>query len=658
MCDYPALFEPITLAGKMIRNRIVLSPMGTRANLLDGTLSDRCAIFLEERARGGAGLIITEQTAVREGQMRVPTMQANSDLLIPALSQLAASVHAYDSHILMQLGLHGGRAPSSVTGNRCIAPSAVASPLYKEIPEALTEEEIYALVDDWRFCAMRAKRAGFDGVEVHGCHGYLINQFLSPVTNCRRDAFGGSLINRLYFAKLIVSAVREACGADFIIGFKMPGFENFPGGIEPEDAVIIAKEMERYGVDYLHVSANSLVFSAPQDYPYTPYADVPSMYDEKGCLVPLAEMVKKAVSVPVIAVGGIVTPQDAEQVISNRQADMVAVGRPFLADPEWGEKPLSQEIARPCVGCLECHKHILTGTDLVCTVNPGLLREFYGRPSSEKSKPKSVVIVGAGPGGMEAAIQAADRGYKVTVYDSGEGLGGTLRLAAKPDFKERVRELLAYYKQEIEQRNIHLIWNTKVDEENVSTLLQCEQADSIILATGGIPVVPPFARDAKMEVLIAEDLIEKGVEGFLPEQVAIIGAGKVGLETAWLLSLAGKKVAVYDMLPMEKVLAADHPVMRAALLHRMNELGVRIYTEARLNRIMENTLHFNIAGEEAVHKAECVVLAIGYRPDHTLYRNLLKAGCCKKILLIGDAKAPRGMFDAIHEGYFAGRYRI
>lgn len=649
------LFSSIQLGKVNIKNRVALAPMGTRSNLMDGTISERCSIYLEERAKGGAGLIIPEFTAVTQGYTWIPSMQIYSDRLIPSLSRLAESIHNHDSRIIMQLAHHGGRAASAVTGQRCVAPSAVASPLYKEIPEALSVEEIYRLTEDWRTAAIRAKRAGFDGVEIHGCHGYLINQFISPATNKRTDEFGGCLENRMRFAKLIVQAVREACGDGFIIGFKMAAYEELEGGNKLKDAPEIARAVEGMGVDYIHVSSTS---STVPGHEYTEYPSVPCMYDGRNCLAPLAKAVKDAVSVPVILASAIVDPEAADELIRTGVTDMVAVGRGFLAEPYWGRKPQQGEAIRPCIGCMTCHKHTLAGTDLVCAVNGGLLREFYDHSIGKHPQPRKVMVIGGGPGGMEAAIRAHDRGHHVVLYERGGELGGALKAASAPAFKHRTRRLLEFYRGELERRGIRVVLNAEILADNADAILKEENFDVAVVAVGGVPVRPPVPGVDGSNVFVAERvLLEPSLcEGDGP--VNIIGCGKVGMETAWLLGEQGRKVRIFEMMPAEKLMADDHPTTRSVLLHRMEEHKVEIHAGAKVLEISQNGILAELSGEKKRFDGDYVLLAAGYRKNSGLYQYLLTRRQLQQVYEIGDGKAPKGLIEAIHGGYYAGMYRI
>lgn len=645
--------QPIKVGKLEIKNRIALAPMGTRSNLMDGTISERCSIYLEERAKGGAGLIIPEFTAVKQGYTWIPSMQIYSDRLIPSLSRLADSVHNYDSKIIMQLAHHGGRAASAVTGQRCVAPSAIASPLYKEIPEELTKEEIYDLVNDWKTAAFRAKRASFDGVEVHGCHGYLINQFISPSTNKRTDEFGGCLENRLRFAKLIVSAIREACGPDFIIGFKFAAYEELEGGVKLEDAPEIAKEIEKMGVDYIHVSSTS---STINGHPYTEYPSVPSMYDGKNCLVPLAKIVKEVVSIPVMLASGIVDPKDADELVESGVADIVAVGRGFLAEPHWGLNPRIGKRVRPCIGCMTCHKHTIAGTDLTCAVNGGILREFYDVGIHKTDEPKNVMVIGGGPGGMETAIRLHDRGHKVTIYEKCEALGGALRAASLPAFKSRVMRLLEYYLAEVGDRDIRVIYNADVTTDNIQSIIEKEKYDSVVVSVGGDPFRPPVK--GIENALVAEDVVTYYEKQSVGDKVIVLGSGKVGLETAWFLREKGKDVSIVEFLPMEKILADDHPTTRSTLFRKINELEIPLHAGTKLVSFQDGKAEIEKDGKVSVLDADTLVLAAGYRSNNALYKYILENDLVKQVFEIGDGKRARGLYSAIHEAYFTGTYSI
>lgn len=650
-----AMFSPIQFGKTTIRNRIVLAPMGTRSNLMDGTISERCSLYLEERAKGGAGLIIPEFTAVTQGYTWIPSMQIYSDRLIPSLSRLAASVHAYDSKIVMQLAHHGGRAASAVTGKRCVAPSAIASPLYKEIPEALTADEIYGLVEDWRTAAIRAQRASFDGVEIHGCHGYLINQFMSPATNKRTDEFGGCLENRLRFAGLIVKAIRESCGDRFVIGFKMAAYEELEDGNRLEDAPTIAKAIEAMGVDYLHVSSTS---STIPGHEFTAYPSVPCMYDGENCLAPLAQVVKSSVCIPVILASAIVDPVQAEKLIESGVTDMVAVGRGFLAEPHWGLKPQMGEAIRPCIGCMTCHKHTLAGTDLVCAVNGGLLREFYDYSLGRHPSPSKVMIVGGGPGGMEAALRACERGHEVVLYESSGSLGGALKAASAPEFKFRTRRLLEYYRNEIARRPIRVVLNTEVTEELADRLFAEEKFNAAVIAVGGIPVRPPISGLAEAHVLVAEDVLLTPDLCMDSNTINVIGCGKVGMETAWMLSDMGKKVRIFEMMPAEQLMAGDHPTTRSALFHSMETHNIEIYAGAKVVQAGKNGIVVEIDGIGREFDGDSLLLAAGYQKNNHLYECLSNKGYGPKLFEIGDGKVPGGLIEAIHGGYYTGMYRL
>lgn len=653
----PNLYSPIIIRGKKIRNRIILAPMGTRSSLLDGTLSNMATTYLEERARGGAGIIITELTSVREGYSWIPSLQIYSDKLIPALSKLADNLHCYNSLILMQLALHGGRAASKVTNKPCIAPSAIKTCLYNEIPVALNEEEIYKLIEDWTKAAIRVKKAGFDGVEVHGSHGYLINQFISPYTNKRTDKWGGNLKNRLRFAEYIINNIRKSCGDKFIIGFKFSAYEHLENGILPNEAVEAAKYIEeKTSIDYLHVAATS---SSVPGHSYCKYPSVPSMYDSSNILSELAEMIKKEVDLPVIAAAGISDPEDAEKIIKNGQADMVAIGRAFLADAHWGLKAQANKNIKPCIRCNVCHKNILLGKNVICAINPGLLREYRDLNVSKVKNIQKLLIIGSGPSGLETAIQAVEKGNKVVIYEKSQYIGGALRLAAIPCFKYRVKKLMNYYLTEIKEKEINVITSFEINESNILEVIKKEEPDFIILATGGKPSIPKIEGIQRKNIHLAEDFLNEPEKHILGNKIVVLGGGKVGLETAWCLADLGKEVSVVEMMEDDKILFKDHPTTRASLLHNIKKRDIKIISGCKVKKIHDNKLDLEFSnGKKDIMYMDTLIIATGFIPDNELQNILYDIDYRRKTFLIGDGKEVRGLKDSIHEGYFLGKYII
>jgi len=382
------------------------------------------------------------------------------------------------------------------------------------------------------------------------------------------------------------------------------------------------------------------------------------MYNGKNCLAPLAKLVKEAVSVPVILASAIVDPEAADELIRTGVTDMVAVGRGFLAEPYWGRKPQLGENIRPCIGCMTCHKHTLAGTDLVCAVNGGLLREFYDHDIGKHANPQKVMVIGGGPGGMETAMRAHDRGHQVVLYERSDSLGGALKAASAPEFKGRTRKLLEYYRKELERRDIQIVFNADISEENVERIVEEESFDIAVVAVGGIPVRPPVPGVDGENVFVAEHVMLQPDLCNEDKVVNVIGCGKVGMEAAWMLSELGKKVRIFEMVPEEKLMAEDHPTTRSMLMHAMEEHSIDIYTGARVTEIRENGITVEINGEKQNVDGDSVLLAAGYRKNGSLYQYLLTHSNLKQVYEIGDGKNPKGLIEAIHGGYYAGMYRI
>ena len=645
---YPNLFSPITLRGHEIPNRVVLAPMGTKFNHHDGSVSDRYINYMRARAQGGAGLLITENTHLRHEYTQATSMGAYHDRLISGLSRLPPAVHPFGSKIIMQISIHGGTAPERAIGRKPFAPSAIESPLYPQVPRELTIEEIEDLIDTYVQGAWRAWRAGFDGVEVHGAHGYLITQFISPHTNRRNDAYGGNFDGRMRFPSEIVRQIRKICGENFIVGFKYNGYENLPDGVNPALACRIGRHMEQVGVDYLHVAS----LGGPRKIDDDPqYPAVPSLYtQEHNPLLKLAEKVKADVAVPVIAAGGFNRPEDAEAAITRGAADLIAVGRAYLADSAWGyhaRRSRPEEI-RPCIKCNQCHIVMLKGHLTRCAINP-TLGELNELDIGRAEHPKHLVVVGSGPGGMEAAITAAARGHRVTMCEKESEVGGNLRIGSVPFFKEDVRRYFDYVRRRLERSSVEVILNRKADIEYLESLTP----DVIIVATGS-EMAPLSIPGGERAVPVVDVLAGKVSVG---EKVLIIGAGFVGCEVGWHLAHEGRQVQLIDILSKEQLLADEHSINRATLFYQLIGSGVSLVCGATATQITDEGVVTALPdGEEQLFSADSVICCVGFTPHRKLYEKLLKSNAQWDVYAVGDCVKVENFYHATQAAFQLARH--
>jgi 2,4-dienoyl-CoA reductase-like NADH-dependent reductase (Old Yellow Enzyme family)/thioredoxin reductase len=644
---YPRLCAPITIRGHEIPNRLALAPMGTKFNHHDGSVSARYVNFLRARARGGAGLLLTENTHLRHEYTETTSLGAYHDRLISGLSQLPHAVHPFGAKILMQISIHGGTASRRVIGKRPVAPSAIESPLYPQVPRKLTREEIEELIDAYVQGAWRAWRAGFDGVEVHGAHGYLISQFISPFTNRRRDAYGGTFEGRMRFPSEIVRCIRELCGEGFIIGFKYNGFENLPGGVDPALACRIGSHMEQAGVDYLHVASlgGPIQMGEEPEYPA-----VPSLYTlERNPLLALAGKVKSGVRVPVIAAGGFNRPEDAEAALAGGAADLIAVGRAHLADPAWAyhaRRGRPDEI-RPCIKCNQCHLVMRKGLLTRCTVNPAL-GELDESPLGRADHPQRVVVVGSGPAGMEAAITAAARGHRVALCEKEGEVGGNLRLGSIPFFKEDLRRYFDFLRRRLERSGVQVVLNREGDVEFLKTLAP----DVIVVATGSemAPLKVPGGERALPVVRVLAGQAPLG------KRVLVIGAGFVGCEVSWHLAHEGRQVQLVDLLPEARLLAEEHYVNRATLFYQLNRAGVSLLGSASPKEITDRGVRVTQGdGRERLLAADTVISCVGFRPRRKLHQELLRQENGWKVYPVGDCVKVENLYHAIQAAHQLAR---
>lgn len=637
------LLSPISIGKITARNRIVFPPIDVALHTEDRKVDQRYIDFLVNLAEDqGVGMIITEFTAVANDRFWAPASRIDKDEFVPGFRGLVDSVHRRGAVVFLQLALLGGRAPTG----RAIAPSAIQSPLYPGVPEELSGEEVRNLVRKWRDAALRARSAGFDGVEVHGGHTYLIGAFMSPHANRREDEYGGDFRGRMRFPTEIIRGIKADCGEDYPVGVKFSAYEALPNGINAPLSVDIAEHLERAGADYLHVSSSTYMLGG------TAHPDVPPLFVPEGPLVPFAEQIKKKVGVPVIAVAGITSPRKAEEIVAQGKADMVGVGRAMFADPHWASKVHAgrEEEVTPCIRCNMCHKKIVIDRagSVECTVNPSLL----AGGTKPASTGRRVVVIGGGPAGLEAALTASERGHQVTLYEKSDQPGGNVRLGCIPPFKQDLRRLLEYYEKRLRESDVRFVPGHEFTPEQAKD----GEADALVVAVGAPELVPDIPGIDREFVVTARRFYADGtLQGPGNTRAVVIGAGEVGCEIAWYLSMLGRPVCLVDVLPLGEWMADEHPTNRSILLEQLDRHGVQLLDDAGSIRVQSGpSVELERAGIGYAIGTEHVILATGYRRDDTTVRNLENTAGGAEVYPIGDCADPRDIHWAIREGYETG----
>jgi len=622
------VFEPITINGMTVRNRFVVPPMDTGYGSEDHEVTDQLIAYWRRRAEGGMGLIIVEYTSVDPGGRCVPTQLGIYDnRFIPGFRRLTDVVHQEGASIALQIHHGGCRARPEHSGGEIVAPSAFPDPGVGVVPRELSIDEIEGLVEAFGQAAWRAKEAGFDAVELHGAHGYLINEFLSPWFNRRNDAYGGTFEKRLRFALEVVERVRELVGPEYPIGFRVVGEEMPLGsGLRLEDTVRIATRLEEAGVDLIHVSIGNVGPSLP--------VVLGPMAKDWGFNVYSAAAVKRAVDIPVITVGRITDPVLANQIVRDGNADLVAMGRASLADPEFPKKAKEGRLdeIRRCFGCADA----CTQSYRHCNNNPELGRELHWDVSKVEN-PKDVWVIGGGVAGMEVAVLAAQRGHKVTLFEQEDELGGQLHEAAAPPHKEELLYGITNRVPLLKKYEVDVHLGTRVTPEMVKT----STAQAVILATGAKPHCPPIPGIDRPEVVQAKDVLTR--KAFVGPRVAVLGGGTVGCETAEYLADDHREVTIVEMLDD---VAKDMPkVPRAYIMRRLEQFDVKILTETKALSINDFGLLVEANGAKRVLESfSNVVLATGSTPNDSLASEL--AGVVPELHVIGDAKEVSRICDA------------
>jgi 2,4-dienoyl-CoA reductase (NADPH2) len=660
------LFQPISINKLEIKNRIYLPAMhlGMAVNF---EVTDQIVDFYAERSKGGAGMITVGYATVDDLSGNTTNIGAHKDEFIPGLARLAHAIKENGARAGVQLN-HSGRYNFSffLNGKQPVAPSPVASRLTGETPKELTLDEIHQIIDHFAQAALRVKKAGYDAVEVLQGTGYLVSEFLSPLTNKRSDKYGGSFENRIRFGVTVMKAIRKAVGDSFPMMVRMNGNDFMPGGQGREELRQYAKRLVAdAGVDALCINVGWHEARVPQITTAVP----------RGAFAYLSRGIKEMVDVPVISSHRINDPKTARELIADGMCDMVAMGRSLIADPYLPEKAKAgkeSEIVH-CVACAQgCFDNLFKLKHIECLCNP---RAGYERKTAvEKTQtPQKVMIIGGGAAGMNAAIAAFDRGHSVYLYEKSRRLGGQLYLAGAPPGREEFCELAKDLERQVKNRGIPVHLNTAVD----AALIDSEKPDHVILSTGAAPMTPPIPGVELPHVVQAWDVLADKV--YTGKNVVVIGGGAVGVETALHLAEKGtisgdtlkflmvngaesledirdlatrgtKKVTVIEMI--DKIGKDFGKTTRWGMLQDVSRYGIETKVATRALEITKSGIKVEAGGKIEEIPADSIVLAAGARSDNALQAIIASKGIPCEVA--GDANKIGMAFDAVHQGFAAG----
>ncbi len=635
------LFTPIRLGKLEVRNRIVCPPLVTGYGTPSGEVTDGHLKWYETFARGGTGLIVVEFAYVcPDGAAGPDHLGIWHDGLIPGLHRLTDRIHAFGAMVAVQLG-HAGRQTASafIGGIPTLAPSAISCPLREpilhETPKELSVEEIEEIVGQFSDAARRAKEAGFDGVELHGAHGYLISGFMSAYSNKRHDAYGGDLQGRMRFPLEIIGRIKREVGQDYPVGFRFSGDEHVPDGRTIAESRRVARLLEAAGVDWLHVSAG--VYGSF-------WSLIPPYGVEEGVNVPEAAAIKEVVGIPVITVGRIKSPEIAEEILRENKADMVALGRQLICDPDWPLKTAAGQLddIRPCIGCTQgcINRQIVEGKPSSCIYNPEA--GWQGESMTRAEVQKTVLIAGGGPGGLEAARVAALRGHKVRLLEKDGKVGGRFSLACVGPFKQEFALAIKWLFGQVSKLGVKVELNREVTPEVVKEI----DPDVLIVATGAVAQMPAIPGIDRQGVVFGEDVLAG--KATMGANVAVIGGGGVGTEVADFMAQRGKKVTLVEMMPEIGPPTGISVIVTQALMPRLLRNGVEVKVGWTAKEIIDGGIVISKdGGEEVITGIDQVIVATGLKPTNELATRL--EGKVPEIYVIGDARAPRTAFEATHE---------
>mgnify|MGYP003290977918 CR=1 FL=1 len=681
--EYNRLFTPIKIGNVEIKNRICMAPMLMDFGQFDGRATEQLMDYYEERAKGGTGLIVTEITRVNDvtGGSAFAQLGMSHDYQIEGMSELAKRVHKHGAKLFVQLhhpgrqnmGLLIGTLPLSITCEKVIP--YFKPMLYKVVPagkilmknhivpkvvapskcensyfsdgnnRGLSKKEIKGLIRNFIDAAVRVKKSGCDGVQLHASHGYLLQQFLSPNTNKRTDEYGGSLENRMRFILEIIEGIRKECGKDFPIIVRLTVDECYdrigkPGkGYDLSEGVKIAQALEKAGVDAIDVSSAS--------YDTFNYWLEPTSF-ECGWRKHMAAAVKQAVSIPVIAANLIRSPEQAESQLEEGIQDMISLGRPHIADPHWANKVKEgrQEDIKRCICCLYCiesmQNNAYIGDHGYCAVNPFVGSEKYELENNGNGR--KVLVAGSGPAGLTAAELLKKRGFDVTVMEKSDKLGGQVDLAVKPPHKDKLYWCIEDLHTACKKLGVEIKLNSEVTKKTVEEM----KPYAVVLATGAFATKPKFIKGYDRDNVYTTTEILDGSVVLQNKKVAVVGSGMTGLETAELLTTGNNKVSIIEM--------ADSIAPGVWMQHvddvmpRLKEKKVKFYTSQKLTEIKDSFIVVqDKKGNETKLDADFVVLSLGAKSDNALYEEL--KGSTDNLYIIGDGDKVGRIADATRSAF-------
>ena len=639
---FPHLFTPGRIGNLEIKNRLVMLPMTMGYGEPDGSVGDRFITYFTERAKGGAGLIIVPFSPLYAGSHMAPGLF--DARYLPGVRKLTASLQDYGAKVACQLittyhmVFRGDEAET-------VGPSAVLNRMMREVPRVLTIEEIRGLVEGYGKAARLAREGGFDAVEFIVGAGYLLNRFLSPITNKREDEYGGSLENRMRIILEIIASIRRETADDFPLGIRLNIDEQMPGGHTIEESKTVAQILEKAGVDFIDSYTGWHESRTPTVASFVP----------KGAFAPLTAKIRSVVAIPVIAANRINDPETAERILAEGQADFIGMARALIADPDLPNKAKAGRVEEivPCLACGNCLSDIMSvykdphgGASAGCTVNPRTGKEllYVSKPAGA---PKKVFVAGGGPAGLQAAMTAAERGHRVTLFEKEAEPGGWMRIGCLPPHKEEIAKLTRSLAVRARQAGV----DTRMGVSLHPGIVAQEQPDVLVLAVGASPIVPDIPGVHLHHVVAAEDVLTgvKKVRG----RVVVVGGGLVGCETAEFLVAKNRDVASVTVLEMlDRLASTVSTSYRPFFLGLLKMMGVRLENKTIVEEITEAGVKVTRQGTPEFIEADAVILAAGLRVDPQVLADF--QGKAPEIYTVGDCLRPRMIREAVEEGLAVG----